>query len=691
MRSTFVRTIALGIVVAGIVVAVPGRAQNFGAVTWTPLRQGGVPLGDSATDANNERNIVGDNTDTGAAAYVSQDATYLYFRIRLDKTPLAQDGVTMKPFGWSCAVEANGTLANYEFLGAVNGIENNGPGGENDQVEWRHNGMTTTSTPGGSISEEAETLVDRFTRSAHTFVQTAAGTNFSGDPDFFLAWAIPLATIRAGGNGAPGIPAGTPMRFACGTSNNARNYSADPACSLPNTQCTLSNTWSDPLSCTAAGCVPVSGAGDSDGDGVPDAQETALGTNPNSPDSDGDGIRDNVELSASGSTGPYTGVDTDADGLIDARDTDSDNDCASDQTEGVAAYRTKASPADPNCTNGQICNTTNGQCVAPSTTCTGDRGTMGPRPCADATKPACNTSAPFNGFCTQCSPTNVTLCPGVTPACDLPTGTCAPCDGDRGSGAPRACQDPAKPFCNPKEGPEGGLCSTCRADPDCVGPGHTGPTCDMPSGACIDVDTDGDGVNDTTERLLGSDPTKPDSDGDGIDDKTELTPVGGGSTSKVDSDGDNVPDALDLDSDGDGLLDKDEGKDDLDGDNKPNWRDADDDDDGILTKDEIADTTAAAGTGVTDDVDGDGRKNWYDNDADGDGTGDAAEGRADTDGDGKPQYLDADGAIPPLRDDRGSMEGGGLACAASSKTSGGISGIVLLALGAIGLLRRRRR
>ncbi len=69
---------------------------------------------------------------------------------------------------------------------------------------------------------------------------------------------------------------------------------------------------------------------DGDGDGVPDAQETLLGTNPADKDSDDDGVEDGDE--------PNYADDTDADGKINSRDADSDNDGLNDGTElGVTA------------------------------------------------------------------------------------------------------------------------------------------------------------------------------------------------------------------------------------------------------------------------------------------------------------------------------------------------------------------
>lgn len=62
-----------------------------------------------------------------------------------------------------------------------------------------------------------------------------------------------------------------------------------------------------------------------------------------------------------------------------------------------------------------------------------------------------------------------------------------------------------------------------------------------------EIDSDGDGVPDSKEAMLGLDPTKEDSDGDGIADSIELA------RNPQDTDGDGVIDALDDDDDGDGI------------------------------------------------------------------------------------------------------------------------------------------
>ncbi|NYE38731.1 hypothetical protein F4692_003882 [Nocardioides cavernae] len=59
----------------------------------------------------------------------------------------------------------------------------------------------------------------------------------------------------------------------------------------------------------------VAAPGDADGDGLPDQQEGALGTNPTNPDTDGDGLTDGQEVTTT-KTDPLK-PDTDADGLTD--------------------------------------------------------------------------------------------------------------------------------------------------------------------------------------------------------------------------------------------------------------------------------------------------------------------------------------------------------------------------------------
>ena len=105
------------------------------------------------------------------------------------------------------------------------------------------------------------------------------------------------------------------------------------------------------------------------------------------------------------------------------------------------------------------------------------------------------------------------------------------------------------------------------------------------------TDSDGDGLTDAEEDVLGTDPNDPDSDGDSIGDASE---VGGDIENPLDTDGDGTIDALDDDSDEDGVSDKDEaGDDDLetepvdsDGDGEPDFLDLDSDGDAVADADD---------------------------------------------------------------------------------------------------------
>jgi|GEM_PF-2016161 len=76
-------------------------------------------------------------------------------------------------------------------------------------------------------------------------------------------------------------------------------------------------------------CVQYTADLDTDGDGLTDAQEAEIGTDPENPDSDGDGYTDFQEVGPD----PASPRDTDGDGTIDALDMDSDNDGVPDSED----------------------------------------------------------------------------------------------------------------------------------------------------------------------------------------------------------------------------------------------------------------------------------------------------------------------------------------------------------------------
>ncbi len=181
---------------------------------------------------------------------------------------------------------------------------------------------------------------------------------------------------------------------------------------------------------------------------------------------------------------------------------------------------------------------------------------------------------------------------------------------------------------------------------------------DVDDGDGPGADADGDGLSNSEEQVLGTDPQDPDSDGDGLSDGEEVSSVG----NPGDTDADGVIDALDSDDDGDGIATADEQLVDADLDGEPdpdadddgtaNYLDEDSDDDGL--------PDLLEGDG---DTDGDGIADYVDSDADGDGIPDLIEGDSDSDGDGliDAYDLDSDGdGFTDSQEGEGDLDGDGI-------------------------------
>jgi uncharacterized repeat protein (TIGR01451 family) len=83
---------------------------------------------------------------------------------------------------------------------------------------------------------------------------------------------------------------------------------------------------------------------DADGDGVPNLDETRIGTNPMNPDTDGDGVSDGREVGP----GPmFSSLDTDRDTIIDALDPDDDGDTIPTRDELGSAMAPRNTDGDP--------------------------------------------------------------------------------------------------------------------------------------------------------------------------------------------------------------------------------------------------------------------------------------------------------------------------------------------------------
>jgi hypothetical protein len=257
----------------------------------------------------------------------------------------------------------------------------------------------------------------------------------------------------------------------------------------------------------------------------------------------------------------------------------------------------------------------------------------------------------------------------------------------------RSASAPAQPADGPAS-PAGGEQNTAVATPE--------EQVFPPAGAPRTVDTDGDGLADSTERRLGTDPRRRDTDGDGLPDGWE---VANGLNPRLDLDAvrDSDSDGVDnrnefrvrsnpraMDSDGDGVKD---GQDDTDGDGLPNAveqklgldpassstppsrrepvRNAGSDDTPEASPDVVVNAVKTGGAGSAPtalgddgalDSDGDGIPNALEvrlgtNPASTPAAG-SAEAAADSDGDGIPNALEVVLALDPSKAD---SDGNGVA------------------------------
>ena len=570
--------------------AAPAAAQTFPPdASWTALTIAGAPASDPTGDAANSRDVVGDAAFP--SAYFFADADFVYFRMRVDANPLSGSG--FGPFGWGVLIDSNGNLDNYEVSVVVNGI------GTPEEV-----GVFQNTVQGAIGDPQDSPEVTTAIQPAATFARGVLATDslFDGNPDYFVDWAASRANLRTAG-----IADDSALRLVFSSSNNGVTLTAD-LCD-PAGLGTIAGAASNSIACSVTSC-----AVDSDADGLTDAEEAALGTNPALADTDGDLLRDLIEVRGTNPTNPLV-ADTDGDGLSDGAE-DADRDGARDVTE-----------TDPNNTD------SDGGTVSDGVEVT--RGTDPLDPSDDL--PPADTDGD-----------------GLTDAEEALLGTdpaLADTDSDGLSDfveATGAAGTNPLLFDTDSDGLSDGVedvnldgivdpteTHPVLADTDGGGIGDgaeiTGGTDPLDASDDPD-DTDGDGLSDPEEALLGTNPALADTDADGLSDFIEVRASNPTNPLLGDTDGDGLGDGTE-DTDLDGVRDA--------GETDP--ADADTDDGTVFDGAEI--------TAGTDPLDG--ADDLYPNDDDGDGLTNGEElalgtnaALADTDVDGLSDFVETRGANP---------------------------------------------
>jgi cysteine-rich repeat protein len=264
---------------------------------------------------------------------------------------------------------------------------------------------------------------------------------------------------------------------------------------------------------------------DSDGDGLTEAEEADLGTDPLDADTDDDGISDKQEINGTGPLVPW--------GPTDPLDPDTDDDGLRDGTEiGVVTTPpdTDASyqpDTDPSSTTDPLDDDSDDDGILDGAEDGNGNGAVGPNE-PDPNSRDSDADGLLDGLeAGLTEPMGMGTDMAVFQADTDPSTTTSPVDRDTDTGGI----------------PDGAEDANLNGRVD---PGERDPN------VRADDDSDGDGIPDADELADGTDPFSTDSDNDGIDDIDErdgtgpLAPWGPTDATSSDSDGDGLPDGQEI-------------------------------------------------------------------------------------------------------------------------------------------------
>ena len=198
---------------------------------YRPLRCGNMPMTDGLADTAgflDDLDVVGDAA--APAGLRASDATNLYMRIRLEAGPGAG---TLSPRTWGMEFNLDLDTTNYEVLVLVDGIASP------PVVALFENTMTTLSNDPNDPADMP--AVRSYPFSMNGRIVAASGSNFGGDGDVFLDFAVPWNELIA-----LGLDHDTSTRAWVASSDSQNSLNGDFACHDPaNGAVSLGNSVSD--------------------------------------------------------------------------------------------------------------------------------------------------------------------------------------------------------------------------------------------------------------------------------------------------------------------------------------------------------------------------------------------------------------------------------------------------------------
>jgi uncharacterized repeat protein (TIGR01451 family) len=212
LRRTGLAVAALAALLA-LAPAARAQAPDFDAIGWKPLDCGaGDPAGDETPSAVD---LVGDAAHL--SAYYAHDGSYVYFRFRVNGDPGGSGGFAS--YAWTALMQVpSGNAFQYQYELSLDG--------KSDTVEVWANTNASDIDFSPLFNDPAE--VKLFSQNAATtplarHLVAGDGSAFGGDPDYFVDFAVPVATLVAKGVIASAADLDAALFFPA-TSANANNY-----------------------------------------------------------------------------------------------------------------------------------------------------------------------------------------------------------------------------------------------------------------------------------------------------------------------------------------------------------------------------------------------------------------------------------------------------------------------------------
>jgi MYXO-CTERM domain-containing protein len=188
------------------------RAQSF-PTSFAPLycQRGYMVDGyHDQSGAVDDRDIVG--TVAAPAGFRAVDDQFLYFRMRLDASPM--QGNHLSSFAWGFELSTDGDPSNYEILISVDGAA--------ETVNLYSNTVTTVPD---SPADPADQLIKTYPFAQNGRLVDAGASLFGGGNDSFIDMAVPWSDLAG-----LGLQRRSVVHAWAATSNNPDRMNADFAC-----------------------------------------------------------------------------------------------------------------------------------------------------------------------------------------------------------------------------------------------------------------------------------------------------------------------------------------------------------------------------------------------------------------------------------------------------------------------------